>query len=303
MAIDTEMKKETKKELFGELEKLRYEINSYNKELNRANSEKESWFSKKEEVYNTIRKKIKGMKEHRNKRDSLTKNVKELKEKRNKLNEETKKNISELVKLRDEAKNLTKNLKIKDPQMLQGHIDKIEVTLETEAMSFEKEKDISKKLNALKKLLIEASEIIYVQRKIKKLNSEAGKSRKHTLDTHNEMYKLASQSQELHEDIIKNSKEVDELKSKEKEYFKKFAGYKKIFNDVNDKLKGKLTMMNGIREKINKFELEEDEKRKLEETTLIKSKEQEMEEKIKGGKKLTTDDFLAFQEIIKNKKI
>ena len=36
-------------------------------------------------------KKIKGMKEHRNKRDSLTKNVKELKEKRNKLNEETKK--------------------------------------------------------------------------------------------------------------------------------------------------------------------------------------------------------------------
>jgi uncharacterized coiled-coil DUF342 family protein len=34
---------------------------------------------------------------------------------------------------------------------------------------------------------------------------------------------------------------------------------------------------------------------------LIKSKEQEIEEKIKTGKKLTTDDFLAFQEIIKDK--
>ena len=60
--------------------------------------------------------------------------------------------------------------------------------------------------------------------------------------------------------------------------------------------------MNDIREKINKFKLEEEEKRKLKETMLIKSKEQEMEEKIKDGKKLTTDDFLAFQEIIKSKK-
>lgn len=303
MALDAEMKKEAKKELFDELEKLRNGINIYNKELNKINGEKESWFGKKEESYNTIRKKIKSMNEGRDKRDSLTKKVKELKEKRNKLNEETKKNISELVELRNEAKDVTKNLKIKDPKILQGHIDKIEVSLETEAMSFEKEKGMSKRLKLLKKSLGEASEIIDVRNRIKKLNLEIDKSRKNTLDAHDEMQKLAGQSQELHEDIIKNSKEVDELKSKEKECFKKFSDYKRIFNDINNKLKGKLAMMKGIREKINKFELEEDEKRRLEETTLIKGKEREMEEKIKEGKKLTTDDFLAFQEIIKNKKI
>ena len=59
--------------------------------------------------------------------------------------------------------------------------------------------------------------------------------------------------------------------------------------------------MNEIGPKINKFKLEEEEKRKLKETILIKSKEQEIEEKIKEGKKLTTDDFLAFQESIRKK--
>ena len=34
----------------------------------------------------------------------------------------------------------------------------------------------------------------------------------------------------------------------------------------------------------------------------LKSKEHEIEEKIKKGKKITTEDFLAFQDIVKDKK-
>ena len=71
---------------------------------------------------------------------------------------------------------------------------------------------------------------------------------------------------------------------------------------INTGLEKNLGEIGGVMEKINKFKLEEDEKKKLEESMLIKSKEQEIEEKIKTGKKLTTDDFLAFQEIIKDKK-
>ena len=60
--------------------------------------------------------------------------------------------------------------------------------------------------------------------------------------------------------------------------------------------------MGKIRTEINKFQLEEDEKRKLQEAMLIKSKEHEIEEKIKSGRKLTTEDFLLFQESIKSGK-
>ncbi|MDP6600436.1 MAG: hypothetical protein QF798_03310 [Candidatus Woesearchaeota archaeon] len=295
-----QMKKETKKELFNGLEKLRNEIDSSNRDLNKSNNKKESWFNKKEYLSGNIRGKIKSINENRTKRDSLTKKVKELKEKRNKLNEGIRKKISELVKLKNRARDLAKNLKIEGAQNLKGYIDKIEVRMETEAMSFEKEKKLSKKLKVLKKSLRESSAIIDIHEKIKKLNLEINGLKKNNNETHNEVQKLAKESQELHESIIKNSKEIDRLKVQEEEAFKKFFDFKKNFSYINNKLKEKLVVMNILKGKINKFELEEEEKRKLKETTLIKNKEHEMEEKIKEGKKLTTEDFLAFQEIIKN---
>tara|TARA_B100000315_G_C14476877_1_gene541049 strand:- start:75 stop:977 length:903 start_codon:yes stop_codon:yes gene_type:complete len=293
---------ETKKELFTKLDKLKNEINSINKDLNRKNSEKETWFSKKEDSAKNIREKIASIKENKKKRDSLTKKVKELKEKRRDLNQPIRKKISELIKLKNEIRVLTKQSKIKDPQRIKGGIDSIEVKLETEAMPFEKEKVLSKKLKQLKKLMGEASIISNNIGRIKKFNSEIDASKKNSNETHNEIQKLAAQSQDLHEGIIKTSKEIDKLKLNEDEAFKNFVNSKKFFNDLNNKLKEKLSLMNGIRSRINKFKLEEEEKRKLEESTLVKSKEQEIEKKIKTGKKLTTDDFLAFQESIKNKK-
>ena len=301
MNLNLKTQNQTKKELFAELDKLRNEINSSRNELNRINDQKESWFRKKDDLSSTIRKNIAQIKENKKKRDSFTKNVKELKEKRNKLNEETREKISELKKLKVELKNLTKKSKIKDPQRIKGDIDQIEVKLETEAMPFEKEKELSKKLKLLKKLLGEASATINVLDKIKKLNSEIYTTRKNTDETHNEIQKLARESQKLHEDIIKNSKETDKIELREEEAFKNFVDLKKKFNTINNGLKEKLSQMNKVRNKINQFKLEEEEKRKLKESMLIKTKEHEIEEKIKTGKKLTTEDFLVFQESIKNK--
>ena len=301
MDSNTETQKETKKELFAALDKLKNEVNSSRNELNKIDDEKESWFEKKDELSDDIREKIKDIKENKKKRDDFTNRVKKLKEKRNEFNQEIRKKISELVKLKEGMKKLTKNSKVKDPYKIKGEIDGIEVKLETEAMSFEKEKQLSKKLKLLKKLFHEASAIIDAIDKIKKLNSEIDSSKKNSQNVHNEIQKLAKESQKLHEGIIKSSKEIDELKIKEEEAFKNFVNLKKDFNNVNNKLKEKLSEMGVIREKINKFKLEEDEKRKLKEITLIKNKEQEIEEKVKTGKKLTTEDFLVFQEALKNK--
>ena len=290
-----------KKELFANLDKLRNEINSINKDLNKKDNEKESWFRKKNDLSRNIRRNISSIKESKQKRDDLTKKVKGLKEKRNDLNQEIKKKISELIKLKNETNNLTKKSKIKNPRGLKGEIDRIEVKLETEPMPFEKEKSLSKKIKQLKKLQEEASIIINNISKIKKFNSEIDSAQKNSNDTHNEIQKLAAESQKLHESLIKNSKEIDGLKAGEEEAFKKFVDCKNNFSEINNKLEEKLGNMNDIRSKINKFQLEEDEKRRLRESIAIKSKEQEIEEKIKTGKKITTDDFLAFQEAIKNK--
>lgn len=294
--------KETKKDLFIVLDKLRNEVNSFNNNLNRIDNEKKAWFRKKEDISQNIRKKINSIKESRNKRNSLTKEVRLLKEKRSNFNEENKKKISELVKLKIEVKSLTKKSKIKDPNRIKGDIDNIEVKLETEVMSFENEKQLSKKLKQLKQSMHDSAEIIHHTYNIRKLNFSIGEVRKTNNETHYQIQKLARESQNKHEEFIKNSKEIDELKVKEKEAIKNFLKFKKEFKIINEQLKEKLASMNGIREKINKFKLEEEEKRILNDTILIKSKEHEIEVKIKQGKKLTTEDFLAFQEVIKDKK-
>ena len=209
-----EMSETFKKELFANLDKLRDEINSINKDLNNKDDEKESWFRKKEDISKNIRRNISSIKESKQKRDDLTKKVKELKEKRNSLNQEIKKNIFELIKLKNETNNLTKKSKIKNPQGLKGEIDRIEVKLETEAMPFEKEKSLSKKIKQLKKLQEEASIVINNLRRIKKFNSEIDSAKKISDYTHNEIQKLAAESQKLHESLIKNSKEIDGLRVK-----------------------------------------------------------------------------------------
>lgn len=293
---------QTKKELFAELDKLKTQINNSRNELNKADNEKEMWFKKKKGFSDIIRNNAGIIKKNKQKRDSLTKDVKALKEERGVFNEEIRKKISEVEKLKGQIKDLTKKSGIKDPYLIKGEIDRIEVKLETEDMPFEKEKEISKKLKQFKKMLSEASEAILVMEGIKKLNLEIRSARKSSNDVHNKVQKMANESQELHESMIKSSKEIRSLEASEKESFRNFVESKKRFNSLNNSLKENLSRMNSLRNKINQFNLEEDEKKKLKDSLLIKSKEQEIEEKIKTGKKLTTEDFLVFQESIKGKK-
>jgi len=302
MTPNEESGKKTKKELFVAIDKLKNEVNSKREDLNKSNNEKELWHSRKADISESIRKKISAIKQDRNKRNALTKKVKELKEKRANFNAEIRKNIPEIDGLKGQYGNLAKKAKITDPIKIRGVIDSIESKLETEVMSFEAEKKLSKKLKLMKKTLADASGIMGIIDKIKKLNSGIRGAKRESNAVHREIQALAKESQEIHERVIAESKGIDDLKAKEEEAFGKFAHYKRIFNEKNRFLKENLSKMSGIRAEISKFQLEEDEKRKLHEATLIKTREQELEEKIKKGSKLTTEDFLVFQESIKGRK-
>src|SRR3989338_8054174 len=172
MSPDTEPQKQTKRELFAELDKLKSDVNSLRNDLNKADSDKELWYSRKEQSSNGIREKISAIKQNREKRDSLTKKVRELKEKRAKLNDDLRKRISELVELKKQSIDVMKKSKITYPIRIKTAIDSVESKLETEVMSFEKEKELSRKLRLLKKSLADASGLMEMLDKIKKLNME-----------------------------------------------------------------------------------------------------------------------------------
>src|SRR3989338_9147889 len=216
-AAESNAKTDSKEDLFRQLDTLKNQVISLRGDLNRINSEKERWFSKKEEYSQDIRRKISIIKESREKRDSLTRKVKEFKEKRNALSGETGNKISEFKKLNDEKKKLLSKSKIMDPYRLKSDIEKLELKLETEAMPFDKEKQLSKTVKDLKKSLAEASDSIEIMAMVTGLSGEISESRKNANNAHNEIQELAKQSQVLHEIVVKTSKEADELRTKEEE--------------------------------------------------------------------------------------
>jgi phosphoserine phosphatase len=105
----------------------------------------------------------------------------------------------------------------------------------------------------------------------------------------------AKKSQEKHEALIAASKEIEDLKKEEEEAFKNFIDYKKKFNETNDQLKSMLRELKELSEKAGAEKEEYREKSDKKKKESLEQKKLSVEEKIKKGMKLTTEDLIAFQ--------
>ncbi|MBS3114776.1 hypothetical protein J4448_06780 [Candidatus Woesearchaeota archaeon] len=285
------------KGLFEELNKHRVEVSKLRNALNELDREKEQWFGKKDEISKKIKESIQKIKEGKTKRDYFTQEVKELKPKRNSINKEITAKLKEFDNLKKEKISLAKSLDIKEtPSKIKQHIEKLEFKIETEAISFEKEKELMKKIKGLKKLYGESSIIEEVNKKMRNISDEIKKMRKEANESHKSIQEKARQSQIMHEEILKISAEIDKIKVDEEYAFRKFSEFKKKFNGVNEQLKEKLKEMNHVKEQLDKISTEKKEKIRLEQELFLKSKEDAVNEKIKRREKLTTEDLLVFQK-------
>ena len=286
--------KEEKRRLFAQLEELKKELRDLRNNLTSVNQEKENYFSQKDIVSTKIRTALTAIKQERMQRDEFTKKVKELKDQRNTWNKKVQDHITVFKRLDSDKQKAIKE-KRRSPDQLKEEIASLETRLETDVMSFEKEKEMTKKVKDLKKELAGIIDIGAVRDGMKTVNKSITESKKESEVAHQEIQKVAQESQQLHESILAKSKEVDELKPKEKELLEKCNEFKAKFKVLNDQFKAKITEINALQEQLKEYRLEDSEKKKLDDTKILKEKEMELEEKIKMGKKLTTDDFYIFQ--------
>ena len=285
------------KELVEELNKHRIEASKLRATLNELDREKESWFRKKEELSAKIRASIQKIKENKSKRDALTLEVKGLKPKRDVANKELSSKSSELDKLNKERLEISKSLGIKEhPSKIKQQMEKLEFKIETDTVSFEKEKELMKKIKALKKEYEKASIIEDSSKKIKEVFAISRKMKKEASEAHKMVQDKAGQSQVLHEDILRISAEIDKIKIEEEEAFKKFSELKKKFNDTSSQIKERLKEMNEVKAMLDKISSDKREKRKQEIESFLKLKEEIVNEKIRKGQKITTEDLLVFQQ-------
>jgi len=289
------------KEQINRLKGLRTQVSAIKKELNRLNRLKESWYSKKAAVNKEISGKIQEVKGSKEERNSITNQVQELKKERDVMN----KKLAEKRTVYNQAKatydDKISKLKIDgNPQGMEKKIEQMEYVLETTAMSFDKEQKLNKEIKLLKKQLGGFSAVKEEWATLKEYSDEIKLLRKDSNKFHKQIQSFASNSQNKHEIVIGQSKDIDSLKEKEEIAFQKFKEHKVQFTEKNNELKALVKEAEELKQLLEENNVKVEEDKKEERAKFIKEKAKEVNEKMKKGKKLTTEDLLVFQRAGKN---
>lgn len=289
-----------KKELFGKLNSCKKDISDLKNKLNGLDGQKESWLEKKEAYSKQIRDLISDIKKSKEQRNKLTSKVKEDKKKRSDLNEEIKNKISKLKELDKTRKEVSKKLDITiQPDKIKSKIEQLETKIETEVMSFDKERAIMKKIKELKKKLVGSEEVFELIGKLDKTSEETDSTRKNAQEVHQAIQQRAKESQLKHEKVISSSKKIHEINKHEQEAFEKFMEFKRKIKEINEQLNGRLSDLSSIMAEVKKYKLEVKEEKEKKEGQILKAKEEAVQDKLKKGKKITTEDLLVFQSLNK----
>ncbi|MBI4016440.1 MAG: hypothetical protein HY363_01980 [Candidatus Aenigmarchaeota archaeon] len=229
-------------------------------------------------------------------RNAFTANVKEKKEIRHKLNEEIRQKIERIKEFNEKKTDAEHKLGFKEnPAAIKRQINILETTIETEAISFEKEKELMRKINDLKKKYVQAEAGSQVWQEAHALSKEIDALKEQADTFHREIQSLAQQSQQKHEIILENSKKIDELKTKEDALKKTITELQTQLNSVSESLQTELKALGDITEQQQEITKKEKQLLKEAEQKKLNEKKKEIEDKLKKGEKLTTQDLLVLQ--------
>ena len=286
--------------LLTELNSLKTEVRNLRGNINTLDRKKEDLFKEKRKISSDIHSRIREARDSKDKRNNLTEAVKNTKHSKEETEAKIKSLETDITKLKEEKRKAMDKSGVEDPIMLKKNIKKLEFKIETEGLTFEKEKEMMKVLAKMKKQYESTRIIIDIENKIAQKFREL-KDLHTMMDMHQKIVHVsAKESQKHHVELIESSKEIDELKKKEDELESSAMKYKTEIATIGEEFDKKVSRMDEIRKILgeNNVKLREDvEKSNYD---ILKQKDNEVQEKIKTGKKLTTEDLLILQRTMKN---
>jgi len=275
----------------------KHAVDQLRNELTVLNEQKEQWFHKKEELNAKIASFISDIKKNKSARDDCSTVVKEHKKLRDELNAKLHTGLEELKKLNNEKTEVLSKRSFKgDPSFIKREIQRLEQTIETNVMSFDKEKQLMKRINELRKQYKECEQTSGLFDRAAKLGKEIDAWHAKANDEHRQMQAKAKESQEKHLAILAVSKQIDDLRKEEQDAFAKFLEFKTKFAEANEKIKIELAGLNKLYGELGEIKEEQREQKQRKIEYQLEKLEGLVEEKIKKGKKLTMNDILVFQQ-------
>lgn len=246
------------------------------KELDGVRDSKEHLFDIRSIISDEIKLLFSKLKDLKDSRDELTTKVQDMKTERDSINTQIKTLIEEVKGLRDvngERVNAT---------ALKKEVSKMRYYMETNPLSPEEEKKVMKTIRDKEKVLGKSEEVSGAKSKLKDLSKTIDDLKEKSNKIHAEVKELAKVSQEKHEELINFSKDIKYLKAREKEIHA-------LFSDEKDDYKEKRSLY------LKNRKFYEAKRPKKEPVNIMKKIERNVEEKIRKGQKITTEDLLAMR--------
>jgi len=272
------------------------DIKNLKDELNKVHTEKEKWFQEKEELKKKILETISRIKSFKTDNKTLTEKAQQLKDERDFHNAKVRELITSFKELSKESKTKLKALGIKaDPARILQHIEHLEQKIETEAISFTKEKQVMEEIKKLRKQLDQAGTAQALTLQITTLSKAIDEEKQKAQEAHDVYKAFLKDYKKDTKELISLSKQVGAFKKKQEEAFQLFLDFKKKFEELNSKLKDQLVSFKERTFQKQKSHAKPQGSSLPHEEKLLKEKAKEIEEKIKDKKKLTTQDLIAYQ--------
>ena len=284
-----------KQELINKLVEIRKEISNLKDTLEKTREEKEDIYQKRNSLREKVGGRIKEIKELKSKKDKDSLGLQEEFREKDVINKEIGILINNIKALNEKRRIIRNEKKIdKNPEVLKNIINKLEEKIETEVLSIEEEKRVMKRLNKLKSEYKEIKIIVDLNNEYNKMSEDIDFKKKKLNDLKNKIKDNMEKNSE-YEGFMKISKDILETKNEISALNNQYFKYKSDILKNNLLLKEKLKELNNIKNNldfIDKKMLEEKESKKQE---IISQKKSVVEEKLKMGQKLSTEDLITFQ--------
>jgi uncharacterized coiled-coil DUF342 family protein len=277
--------------LYRELETLKERNAAKKAKISLLREQIEEILKKRDTLNSEVKRTSEDIREAKGKRDSLNAKVKELKDKRDALRVVASQKREALSKLLEQARRISEQLQGSMSE-LSRQIKGLEWFIQTNPLSTKAERNLVAKISALEVSLAKHKGLRNVKDKLLQLKVEVGALRLQAQATHEELTKVAEESEKIHaamQELVKilvaKRKEAD---AKHSEYLERSQERR----DVVAELRANLERMDKVRAQIG--EAKTIPKLKAEK---LKSKYKEAaNEKIRTGGKLSFEEFQALMD-------
>ncbi len=227
-------------------------------------------------------------------RDRETALVREFKAKRDRANADVKllspemKNALDAKESAIDILSRSKAKGRKSASQLYSELEALEMKIITEAMPFNKEKEIMKIVHEKRKQLEAVKAFSEAMKSHRDLFFRFSELRKQSFAFHSEVQKHAAESQKFHEELMAVVARIHELRQKKKALVEYLGKVKGDYSSADSELQKRLGEVSEAKKQLEAISA-------LRKKEAEEKKERELTSKLKSGKKLTASDLMALQ--------